>query len=243
MKEQDYILIEDYLTGELSADEREQFEKKLASDTEFKDKFETYQQLSQQLKYKYQGKTERQLFQKSLEKESDKYFKQKENQSKKSKLRPWRLGVAAIILILLGIYTYQEMSTPVFTDFNQYSSVSFQSRGQTNEALQNAEEAFNSQQYAEAVSYFEDVLKTDSKHEYRLYLAISLVEIDQFEKADQIYLELIQGDHVFVNEALWFGALSKLKQNDYKATSQLLSQIPEESDRYEQAQKLYHQLN
>lgn len=247
MEEQAYILMESYLAGELSIDEKKSFEKRLKTDSEFKKDFEAYQEVSHQLEYKFKNHSDREAVKKSIDQVADSYFEKKhpnENkQTKKSSFKPWKMGVAAMILILVGIYAYQEFSTPVYSDYNQYATISFQSRGEENKSLKEAEDAFNSHQFAEAASYFKALVKKNDNIEYKLYWAISLVEIDQFEKADELYLEILNGESVFVNEALWFGALSKLKQENNKATSQLLSQIPEESDRYEEAQKLYEKLN
>ncbi|MGO3237425.1 MAG: tetratricopeptide repeat protein [Psychroflexus halocasei] len=247
MEEQAYILMESYLAGDLSVDEKKDFEERLKTDSDFKEAFENYQNVSHQLEHKFKKHSEREAVKKSIDRVADSYFEKKSsnenNQTKKSSFKPWRIGVAAMILILVGIYAYQEFSTPVYSDYNQYATISFQSRGEENKNLKEAEEAFNSHQFAEAASYFETLVKENDNIEYKLYWAISLVETDEFEKADQLYLDILKSESVFVNEALWFGALSKLKQENNKATSQLLSQIPEESDRYEEAQKLYKKLN
>lgn len=243
MEEQEYILIENYLAGELSVGEEQAFENRLAKEPELKEKFETYLELSQHLEHQFQHKNERETLQKSIRQEADRHFDKKVKRPKKSIRQPWRIGVAATFLILIGLYFYQEYATPVFADYNQYSVVSFQSRGAENDLVKQAEDAFNSHNYTEAADFFKQLLQDDDNVEYKLYRAISLVEIDQFQKADQLYLEILKGDSVFKHEALWFGALSKLKQENEKATSQLLSQIPEETDRYRSAQKLYNKLN
>ncbi|MDN6280487.1 MAG: hypothetical protein L0J45_05740 [Psychroflexus sp.] len=243
MEEQEYILIENYLAGELSVEEKKAFENRLAKEPELKDKFETYQELSKHLEHRFQHKNERVELQRTIGQQADQHFDKKTKKSKKSIRMPWRIGIAATFLILIGLYFYQEYATPAFTDYNQYAVVSFQSRGAENDLVKQAEDAFNSHKYTEAADSFEQLLQEDDNAEYKLYSAISLVEIDQFEKADQLYLEILKGDSVFRHEALWFGALSKLKQENKKAASQLLSQIPEETDRYRSAQKLYNKLN
>lgn len=243
MEEQEYILIENYLAGMLSTEEEKAFENRLAKEPELKEKFETYQEFSKHLEHKFEHKNEREAYQKSIRQEADRHFDKNPKRPKKSIRKPWRIGGAATFLILIGLYFYQEYTTPVFADYNQYSVVSFQGRGAENDMVKQAEDAFNSHNYTEAAGFFEQLLQDDDNVEYKLYSAISLVEIDQFEKADQLYLEILKGDSVFKHEALWFGALSKLKQENEKAASQLLSQIPEETDRYRSAQKLYNKLN
>lgn len=243
MEEQEYILIENYLAGKLTAEEEIAFKNRLTSETELKEKFVTYQDLSKHLKHDIQNKNEREALQKSIQKEADRYFDKTSNRSRKTLFKSWQIGIAASFLLLMGLYFYQDYSNPVFTDYNQYATVSFQSRGAQNDLVNQAENAFNSQNYKDAANYFEQLLKEDDNVEFKLYEAISLVEIDQFKKADQLYLEILKGDSVYRDEALWFGALSKLKQNDDEAALQLLSQIPEGTDRYKSAQKLYNRLN
>ena len=68
MEEQAYILMESYLAGELSIDEKKSFEKRLKTDSEFKKDFEAYQEVSHQLEYKFKNHSDKKLSKNQLTK-------------------------------------------------------------------------------------------------------------------------------------------------------------------------------
>ena len=109
--------------------------------------------------------------------------------------------------------------------------------------IKNAEEAFNQRNFTNAVMYFEKLSETDSTNtEYQLYHAISLLELNFFDEADAIFTTISEGNSVYKYQAVWYHALSALKQEDKEATMRLLKTIPEGDEHYKKAQKLLKKL-
>ena len=77
----------------------------------------------------------------------------------------------------------------------------------------------------------------------QLYYAISLIETNNFTKASVLLTNISEGNSVYKEEAIWYLALSSLKQKDYKACKMQLEQISEASEKYNQAQKLLKELD
>ena len=128
--------------------------------------------------------------------------------------------------------------------FNNYGSISLTVRGTQNNLTTKAETAFNNHNYKDAERYFLDMLETDKDNiELQLYRAVSLVELNKYNEADKLYNNIIQTPSVYKNKAIWYLALSKLKQGDEEACVNVLKTLPEEAEDYQQAQELIDKLD
>ncbi|NCT19241.1 MAG: hypothetical protein COZ75_13485 [Flavobacteriaceae bacterium CG_4_8_14_3_um_filter_34_10] len=244
MEEHDYILFEEYVSQKLDENARIAFENRLLKDSAFKDSFALYKETSTFLKNKFANQTEREAFKKNLKKISQSNTNTLKTQKQKTIFfKPWKIAVAASILVVFGVFFSQWFSTPVYGDYANYPEISLTVRGNQNELITKAEQAFNQAKYEEAASYFDQLLTTDSTNlELKLYKAITLVELNKMEAADVLFNEVAASTSVYANQALWYGALSKLKQKNYTASIALLKKIPQDDEQYKQAQKLIKKL-
>lgn len=243
MNEQDYILFENYLTEKLSDKDSKTFEQRLLDDSEFDKSFKTYKELLSFLKHNIGNEEETKTFEKNLKTISNNYF-EKENPSKKvMKYKPWQLAIAASFVIFISTFTYNMFSTPSYSDFSDYETISLTVRGAQDELLSNTEKAFNNQNFEQAEIYFELLLKSNPKNqEIQLYKAISEIELNKFDKAEELLVKISKGNSAYKYSSLWYLALSKLKQKDFKATKEILKTIPKDTDKYEKVQKLMKKL-
>ena len=243
MVEQDYILFEDYISGELSKDQVLAFESRLKSDSEFEKAFNTYKELSGFLKHEIGNEEESKSFKNNLKSISDSYFE--ETTTKKViKFNFYKYAVAASVALLIGFFIYNQFINPSYDDFMTYDEVSLTVRGTQDELKTKAEEAFNKKNFSEAETYFTQLLEQDnSNKEIQLYKGITLLEQDKFNEADALFGKLSQDTSAFNNKATWYLALSKLKQKEFDECMTILKTIPEDSDDYKQAQKLLIKLD
>ena len=239
MNEERYILFENYLSNELSAEEKTDFEKQLSEDPEFASAFEIFKELNLHLQNKFGNEQELKAFKKNLKSISKEHFK-----SKKPKvvgLKPWQYAIAASIAILVGLFVFQNIN-PSFEDYNNPEMATFIERGDVNENLKLAQDAFNAKNYKAAIPYFEVVLNSTKSPEIQYFYAISLLEENQFQKAETNLSELKSGTSIYKNKATWYLALSKLKQKEYKSCKEILLTIPEDFEDYDQVQELLNEL-
>lgn len=242
MKEQDYNLFEDYLGGSLTENEIKAFEKKLHDDKQFLESFSTYKELSVFLNNQFQDQEDLK-FENNLKNISDKYFQKKEEKSTILRFRPWQYAIAASIVVFFGLIFLNKLSEPNYSDYANYENVNFTVRGENDELLAKAEKTFNNKDFSEAIKYFNQILESDQGNaEIQLYKAISLIEVNQFNEADEILGSLSQKPTVYKYKAVWYWALSKLKQNDDEECENILKQIPKEADEYQKANKLIRKL-
>jgi tetratricopeptide (TPR) repeat protein len=240
MNEERYILFGQYLENELSAEEKTNFEKQLSEDQELASAFEIFKDLNLHLENKFGNEKDLKAFKKNLKSISKEHFK-----SKKSKVvafKPWQYAVAASVAVLVGLFVFQNIN-PSFEDYNNPEMATFVERGDVNENLKLAQDAFNAKNYKTAIPYFEAILKVNKSPEIQYFYAVSLLEDNQFQKAETNLSELKSGTSIYKNKAAWYLALSKLKQEDYKSCKGILLTIPDDFEDYDQVQELLNELD
>ena len=243
MKDQNYILFESYLSKELSQDEIATFESRLKNESGFNQAFNTYKELASFLEHKFENEATSIAFQDNLKTISNTYFEKQETAKKVVRFKPWQYAMAASVVLLIGIFTFNNFSNPTFNDYNNYDIISLTVRGEQDALLKTAENAFNNENFAKAEAVFGQLLAhDDSNKELQLYRGIALLELDKFDEADSLFSRLSNMPSVYKNKAIWYLALSKLKQEDNNACLKILRTIPEDADDYKEAQKLIKKL-
>lgn len=240
MNEEHYILFSQYLENEMAEDEKINFEKQLAEDQELASAFEIFKELNLHLENKFGNETELKAFQKNLKSISKEHFKTKK--SKVVAFQPWQYAIAASVAVLIGLFFSQNIN-PSFDDYNNPEMATFIERGDVNENLKLAQDAFNAKNYKKAIPHFEDVLKVNKSPEIQYFYAISLLEDNQYQKAETNLSELKSGISIYKNKAVWYLALSKLKQKDYDSCQKILLTIPDDFEDYDQVQELLNDLD
>lgn len=251
MEDQDYILFDQYLTGELSAEEVIVFEKKLKSDSIFASQFSLYNEVHSHLQSSIENEAENNAFVENLNAISENYFSsttgEKEQQTDtEQKTRTFTLikyAMAACVAFLVGVFTFNQFSMPTYGDYNKHEQMTVVRGDASVKDLIAATKAFNSGDYEKAQELLKTVLNNDPENnELKLYYAITNIELDSFEEADKYLTEITNGDSAYKDRALWYSALSKLKQKENEASIAFLKQINEDADDYKEAQKLLDKL-
>lgn len=251
MKDQDYILFDQYLLKELSAEDLTIFENRLKTDLEFQKQFHLYKDLSSHLQHTIENETETNAFKENLEGISKDYFNKVGVSSqteivtqakRKTKTVTFiKYAMVACIAFLIGIFTLNNIGDPTYSDYNNHEPMTVV-RADVKDLI-DATKAFNNKNYEGAKQLLEKVLKKNPDNsEVQLYYAITNLELDDFTVADIIFNKLSQGDSAYKYRATWYAALSQLKQKQNTACIALLKQIPEDADDYKQAQKLLDKL-
>lgn len=248
MKDQDYIAFEDYLKASMPDEEKLAFENRLQTDKAFQNAFTTYKEASRFLKYKFGNGAASTTVENTITSISSAYFEKVEETKYSSqkpkvfKLAQW--AVAASIVVFLGLFAYNQFTVPSYDDYSDYKAISLTVRSNNNEVFTKAEKAFNSRNFSEAETYFNQILEYDENNvEVQLYKAICQIEQDKFSKADTLLGTIASGHSAFRNDAIWYSALSQLKQGNNKGCIAILKSLPEETEHYRKAQKLIDKLD
>lgn len=241
MNEERYLLFDQYLQGEMTVEERNNFEKEVSVNPEFAAEFRTFKEVQVQLQNKFGHVQEREAFKENLSVISDKHFNK--NKPKLILMRPWYFAAAASVAVLFGLFFFNQSAKPDFADYKQQEHAYLTERGNVQEELKQAETAFNNKNYKKAIPFFESILKENKTPEIQYYYGIALLEENQFSKSEAVFNELKSGTSVYREKALWYLALSKLKQKDYKASKKILQTISQDYEDYDKVQELLDALD
>lgn len=244
MEPQENELFEAYLEGSLPEGERRIFEERLNSDSPLREEFNLFKNVYNVLTNQYS--TERNDFVNTLKQVDATFSSPVVSEKPKSKIihfKPWQYGVAASILLTVGLFLFNDFGKPSYSDFATHQEIALVVRSETDVLPKKAETAFNSKNYQDALVYLDELIKNSPENaELQYYKAIALVETDNFHEAESLLNKLAKGASVYASKAVWMSALSKLKQKDYKATKAILETIPANSTEYQKAQKLLKSL-
>ena len=241
MNEEQYIVFDQYLQGELSREAQLIFEKDLAENPELAASFQIFQEAQAHLSSKFGIEQERNAFIANLKTIAS-------NQSETNRLKvvffkPWMYAVAASVVVVMGLFVFEFSSNPNFEDYNQHENAYFMERSEPNTTLKEAEIAFNAKEYATAISIFEALLKVNKTPEIQYFYGIALLENNNIKESEVVFKALQSGNSIYVNKAIWSLALAKLKQKDYTSCKEILLTIPSDYENYDQVQDLIQQLD
>jgi thioredoxin-like negative regulator of GroEL len=241
MNEEHFLEFDEYLQDEMSVADKLAFEQQLKEQPDLAMAFDTYKELHIHLENKFGQANELKAFQENLKGISKEHFKKPK--TKVIAFKPWYYGVAASVAVLFGLFFLNQNSNPTFEDYNQPETAFFTERGETNDNLKLAQDAFNAKHYKTAISIFETILKTDKNAEIQYFYGVSLLEENRVADAETVFNALKSGNSIYKNKAIWSLALSKLKQKDYKSCKELLLSIPEDFEGNDQVDALLEDLD
>ena len=241
MNEDLYITFENYINNKMSPEEQLVFEKQLQNDTDMQQKFEIYKDAYTFLETKFSA--EAIAFKNNLKAISKDHFAEKEaKRIRVIAFKPWQYAVAASIAILIGSWFYMQNSILQYSDYSNPETAMFVERSVGDSNLKEAQNAFNAKDYKKATASFEKVTDLNNP-ELQYFYAISLIETNNYAKAETLLKNIKSGTSVYKDKATWYLALSNLKQKKLEACKIYLEQIPLNAEDYDQAKKLLKKLN
>ncbi len=244
MENNDIQLFTDYLERSLSIAELESFENRLNKDPAFADAFEEFRDIYHVIENQFSP--ERAEVIKNIQKADSKHKSEnlhEIHQKKTIQFKPWQMGIAASILLAIGFFIFNNSGNPSYSDYANPGEIVLTLRSEADSISKKAETTFNSKNYEESISYFDALLeKSPDNSEIQFYKAIALVETNKFDLAEDLLKSLSEGKSVYVYTAVYWQALSKLKQKEYDDAKKILKTIPSNVSEYKKAKEILSQL-
>lgn len=223
MRTDDYLKIDQYLQGELPAEEVTDFEERLKIETDLAEELELRQQMNTYLR------TQEQLpdLQKKMAALNDQHFGTDPKPALRTLARR-RLfmvaGLAAAIALLLLIWNpFQQAS--LYEQFAMHPALGLVEKSANAEQDKQADAArfFELGDYTEAYELFDALSDVDLSNP-QLYLAkgITALEIDKIAEAQQVFSDLSKSDSALREYGLWYQVLSYVKTENYETAKELL---------------------
>jgi len=253
IKEEHSELIDAFLRRELDGRALQDFEALIASHADLAKELEIRKKLDLAIRSKGAD---------DLRSELDDIFNQNINQTsdqsnsenpKKSSF--WKFGFIALLALLLASIWYfmktpdEVQSGPSYYAeyFEAYDNV-LQTRGEEIESLQEkAMSAYENKRYDIAIPLLAQLAKqNEEKSIFQLYLGISLMEQNEFEKATEVFSILSNGPNtLFHDHANWYNALNYIKPVQIDRALPILKSLAQndKADFSSQAQALLRDLN
>lgn len=244
MESEAHELFVAYLENDLSSSERETFERKLNEDSKFEAEFLEFKNIYIILENRLSP--ERATVLETI-KQANSNFNYKPSkvttEKKVIKFKPWKYGIAASILLAIGIFIFNNFSKPTYSDFAARETISLTVRSDVDETTKNAEVAFNSADYSKALIYFNELLKVEPNNlQLQYYKSVALIELSEYDEADSLLKKISESNSVYASKAKWIKALSYLKQKRYKEAKEVANSITPSDPEYQKAQKLLSKL-
>lgn len=233
-----------YIINDLGRDELSKFEEQLKVDSTLRKEVA----LSHQIKLAVNDESLNE-FDEKLKAVSDQYHKGRTTHLSTKRLtfsRTW-LALAASVLVVIVCFTWIFLEkTPLNAEalYAQYAKhdFSFTERGPENQLII-AEEFLENEEYKNALPLLKDYLVEDPKAaDVILAHGIANMEVGNFSQAISIFSQLKRDHPIFINESLWYIALTHLKTGELTQSIASLSSIETISGRYDKAQKLIDQI-
>jgi len=237
----DYELIEAYCNGQLKGKEFEAFESDLSDNQELQNEVKFFKENISLLSEGIRNEDGKEVLKKSLDEIGGRYF-EKPKTNKIIPIRRYIASAASIAaLLILGILLWP--SNSLYEQYAMHTSYSFQQKGDSFQDLISAGKAFNSKDYETAGIHFENYLKENAQDkEANFALGICHLEMNQEQKALEVFDSELFKNSVFEGKAQWYKALSYLKMEDYQNCRMALEIIKEDSPYYMKSQSLLKEL-
>lgn len=244
MNEQDFTLLDDYFNGLLSPEMVASVETRLQTDTEFAREFA----LRQKLEAFPARETKRQQMRATLRDLGAEYFAEN-NQTIAPPLRAkvnytrWFAAAAAVTLLLMAAWWLLRPSTSLYEQYASNEPLHFTERGAADTDAATAETAFNAGKYEEALSALDRMLQQKPDNlRAQLAKGICLLELNRPAEARATLHALANGSSALQQEAIWYVALSYVRENDPAQAKATLSKLAPGDPHYDTAQALLKKL-
>ncbi len=229
-----YSDIDAYLNGELNAEEQQQFEQELRSNTQLQAQVNAYRLLNGTVGKHQQAEQTLPQLKQILDPLTHQYFKKEKAKVFTMKRTMYMLAAAASIVLILLValpgtspdnYSFDAMPGAIV-------------RGAENDKAR-AAQLFNNEQYADAAKAFQE-LKTTTPADAAVdfYLGISLLKTEQYAEALPLFESLANGTSVYAEDANFFAALSAYHLQQNEKAKQYAAKVKEGSRYWKNAKTI-----
>ena len=228
MQEEDYVLIERYLGGDLPAAEARSVTARATTDPAFAAALEERRHLNAHLAA-VAGEETLNITLKQL---GSRYFTEPEATVRSLPRRTgslrWLAGLAAaaVVALLVILFLPGPGGNP-YEQFATHEPLALTERSDATADPTAAEAAYNRGDYAAAIPLLEAYLAQRSDDlRARLALGVSLLETDRDREAVAIFNEIAEGSSALAAYGNWYLALAAVKRGDDESALSFLDRIP-----------------
>ncbi len=235
----------------MSGEELASFRKQLQSNAELRDELKLQQEINNAL-----GETEVIGLRNQLEEIHKSQQSGRKEISLPRKILASRISqlAAASIIVLLSLTIFTDIFKSDLTNeklfsqyYDKYEPLNVRaSSNPGDEIYRNAVNAYNNENYEQALILFEEVLDTDhNRMEANIMSGVSNIELSKYENASGSFEKVIDhNDNLFIEDAQWYLGFCYLKtDHTEKAIEQFTKIASSTSSRKDKAKKILRKIN
>ncbi|MFN0175846.1 MAG: tetratricopeptide repeat protein [Saprospiraceae bacterium] len=241
MNERDSTILDNYFNGLLAPEEARNVQARVASDPDFREEFT----LREEMEAFPKKESEKNALLDLLKEVGKDYFKDEIAESPQIKIirnnvRRWIALAASVTLIAVAVWFFRKSDdTPTYQQYAQHTPLSLTVMGNTEQAKVDAETAFNLKDYSKALTALDQVLSDEPDNiKAKLSRGICLLELNRTGEARAVFEPMAAGNSALKEDAVWYVALSYLKENNLEACKAELTKIAVGEAYYAQAQEI-----
>ena len=236
--------LEKYLRDNMSPPERTQFEEDLENNPELSEALSLQRDLMMGIKMHFDDRLKEAFNKIDLESE-------KKGDAGKTQMRTlWKWAASAAVgLTLVGVFYFmntQDRNQRLFSAYYaDFPNIIERTQRDAESPIEDAFTYFQNKQWHEASEAFE-ALQTEQPTTFypKFYQALSLLNLDQPEKAIPLFESVIQStDTRFTDPARWYLSLAYLKMDDEEQAIRTLESLTDESPYASDAAELLDKLH
>lgn len=249
MSEVNYEIISQYLDGELTGEALAAFEKQMQEDAELAAEVNIYRTIESDQLFATKNKAEKEKLAASLEELNKDYFKKTE--AKVIGINRWWYAAAAVAAVVVFMLVLLPFGKETFDNeklFAYYAKdiepLSAGERGANDDSiLLQAANFFNRKDYERSLPLLKNVLiRKPNETDIAIATGICYLQTNQPDSAIKIFDQVANGNTVYKSQAIWYKALTLLKENKPEDSYRVLESLPAEADNINEAKELMKKI-
>lgn len=255
MLEDKYVKMEQYLRGEMTAEEVLAFEKLVENDIDLANELtlekEFYAHYNQE-RIPINDQVNREALEtyfKSDEAQQTKAIIQKVAKTHRKKSVKFPKMIAAVAVgIMICVFGYLQFDTNLYQQYYTENDMPILiERGAADQVPSTIVIAYRAQNFEKANELYRNYLKTNSRFNENVYIygGMSYLALGNFDQAIIEFNKMTTSNSLDKSKGLWFQALAYVKMNDREKARAVLKQLVSDpnSFNYQKAKRLLEELN
>lgn len=222
--------------------EKANFEQVLALDPILRQKVQDYYQLRRTLHMGIEEDPGKEILNKTLNEFNQKYFSKQAKviSLRRALMRAIPAAAAAIIIL----FVWAPWKSNLYQEYSKIQMPGMTERGAHEDQLKiNAEKAFNQKDFSKAAGYLSQIHTSENDDALiSFYYGVALMQTDSLPKSREILQTVIAGPSIYNNQAIFFTALSYLREKDNAKAKEWLERIPADANNYQKVQELLEKI-
>jgi hypothetical protein len=247
-----------YADNEMSAEERQAFEAALGTDPELQEQLALYRDVDSTLQQQFRPDEQREQLKTTMQQLRGAYFTEQAGDvgnvpvvastQAPAKVvsfnRYLKSAVAIAAVLVIGLFIWQPWQADLYTQYAEAKMIRQEERGgHMDTVLTQATTAFNNREFTTAAVLLAEVVQKEPENSFAsFYFGVALLRSDKNEAARNVFARLSKGESAFKYEAIFYTALSYLKEKEKEAAKAWLEKIPADAANYGKAQELLKRI-